>query len=45
MKNKKVQTILSVFKQWLAFYLKPKVLNTDNGGEFRNKVIAIIFKN
>ena len=37
MKNKKVETILSTFKQWLTSYLKPKKINTDKGGEFRKK--------
>ena len=40
--NKKVETILSVIKQWLTSYFKPKMLHTDNGGEFRNKVMKII---
>ena len=42
MKNKKVETILSFIKQWLTSYFKPKMLHTDNGGEFRNKVMKII---
>ena len=36
-KNKKTETILSAFKQWLTSYLKSKILHTNNGGEFRNK--------
>ena len=27
MKNKKVETILNAFKQWLTSYLKPKILH------------------
>ena len=42
MKNKKAETILSTFKQWLTSYIKPKNLHLDNGEEFRNKVIRII---
>ena len=44
MKNKKTETILSAFKQWLTSYLKPKILHLDNGGEFRNKVIENYLK-
>ena len=39
MKNDKTETILSAFKQWLTSYWKPKILHTDNGGEFSDKVI------
>ena len=39
MKNNKTETILSAFEQWLTSYWKPKILHTDNGGEFRDKVI------
>ena len=35
MKNLKAETILSAFKQWLTSYLNPKILHTDNGGEFK----------
>ena len=44
MKNKKVETILSVFKQWLTSYLKPKFFHTDNGGEFRDVVMENYLK-
>ena len=33
--------MLSSFKQWLTFYLKIKDLHTDNGVEFRSKVMKI----
>ena len=36
--------ILNAFKQWLTSYLKQKILHLDNGEEFRNKVMEIIFK-
>ena len=42
--NKKAETILSASKQWLTSYLKPKILHTDNSGEFRNKVMEIYLK-
>ena len=38
-KNKKAETNLSAFKQWLTSYLNPKNLHTDNGGEFKNKMM------
>ena len=38
-KKLKAKIILGAFKQWLTSYLKPKILYTDNGGEFRNKVM------
>ena len=41
MKNKKTENILSAFKQWLTSYLNPKILHTDNGEEFKNKVMEI----
>ena len=44
MKNKKAKIISSTFKQWLTFYLKPIILHTDNGGEFRNKVMENYLK-
>ena len=44
MKNKKAETILSVFKQRFTSYLKPKILQTDNGGEFWNKVMEKYLK-
>ena len=43
-KNKMEETILSAFKQSLTFYFKQKILHTDNGREFRNKVLEIYFK-
>ena len=42
--NKKAETIVNAFKQWLTSYLKPKILNTDNGREFKNKVIENYLK-
>ena len=42
--NKKAKIILSVFKQWLTSYLKPKNLLSDNGWKFRNKVMENYFK-
>ena len=42
MKNKKAETNLSAFKQWLTSYIKPKILHLDNNWKFRNKVIRII---
>ena len=42
-KNKKAETIFSAFKQWLTLYLISKILYTDNGGEFRNKVMRFYF--
>ena len=30
---------MSSFKQWLASYLKQKILHLDNGEELRNKVM------
>ena len=42
--NKKAESILNAFKQWLTSYLKPKNLNTDNGGELKNKVIENYLK-
>ena len=42
MKNKKAKIILSVSKQRLTSYLKPKMLHLDNGWKFRNKVMEII---
>ena len=39
--NKKTETILGASKQWLTSYLKPKILDTDNSGEFWNKVMEI----
>ena len=36
--------ILSDFKQWLTSYLKPKLLHTEYGGEFRNKVMENYLK-
>ena len=35
---------MSAFKQWLTSYLKPKILYTDTGGEFKNKVIENYLK-
>ena len=31
MQNKKAETILNAFKQWLTSYLKPLILHLDNG--------------
>ena len=45
MRIKREKIILSAFKQWLTFYLKPIILHTDNGGEFRNKVMENYLKN
>ena len=39
MKNKKAKIILSVSKQRLKSYLKPKMLYLENVWKFRNKVI------
>ena len=42
--NLKGTIILSAFKQWLTSYLKPIILNLDNGWKFRNKVMENYLK-
>ena len=44
MKNKKTKIILSVSKQRLASYLKPKMLHLDHGWKFRNKMMQNCLK-
>ena len=35
---------MSALKQRLTSYFKPKILHTDNGGEFKNKVMKNYLK-
>ena len=40
LKDKTSLTVLKVFRKWITTHNTPMILQTDNGEEFKNKIIS-----